>query len=359
PFRLDYSWFLIFIFVTVMLSMSLFPNSYPEWNTAYYWIVGVDTSLLFFGSVVVHELAHSLVSKKTGIPVKSITLFLFGGVAQIGKEASQPRVELVITLAGPLSSALLGALFYGLSYLFLDVNVYLFALTRYLGYVNLLLAIFNMTPGFPLDGGRVLRSLVWMATGNFMRATRIATTAGYWISISMIVAGFLILLLWGYFDGLWLIIIGFFINSAARSTYQQTMLREHLKGFTAQDVMNRELPRIPWNVNLLDLVQGTLMRSTNPFYLVTDGDGVAGVLTLWQIKRVPQRDWGLVTARQVMMPVEQMKRVSPGDDALSVLEKIDESQADAVAVVSEGRVVGVILRDSLIEFARRLQVLKG
>jgi len=359
PFRLDFSWFLIFIFVTLMLSMSFFPDSFKGWHSAYYWIVGIATSLLFFASVIIHELAHSIVSKRTGIPVKSITLFLFGGIAQIGKEATQPKTDLVISIVGPVSSVLLAGIFYGMAYLFNDRNVYLFALTSYLAYVNLLLAAFNMIPGFPLDGGRVLRAVIWLATGNFLRATKIATTAGYVISIAIIVAGVLIFFIWGYFDGLWLIFIGFFLNSSARATYQQTILRENLKGYTAQDVISRNLPRIPRNVNLMDLIEGTFLTSPSKFYLVTDGDSVIGILTTWQIKRVPQRQWNLTTAAHIMTPAEELKTVRPADDASSILEKFDQGQDDIVAVLSEGKVAGIITRQSLFDFAQRLQILKG
>ena len=359
PFRLDFSWFLIFIFVTLMLAMSFFPDSFKGWNSAYYWIVGIATSLLFFASVIVHELAHSIVSKRTGIPVKSITLFLFGGIAQIGKEATQPKTDLVISIAGPASSVLLAGIFYGIAYLCNGWNVYLFALTSYLSYVNLILAVFNMIPGFPLDGGRVLRAIIWLATGNYLRATKIATTAGYAISIILIAAGALIFFIWGYFDGLWLIFIGFFLNGAARATYQQTILRENLKGYTAQDVISRDLPRIPRNVNLMDLIEGTLPRSPNQFYLVTDGDSVVGILTIWQIKKVPQSQWSLTNVANIMIPVEQLKVVRPADDASSIIEKFDQGQDDAVAVSSEGKVAGIITRQSLFDFAQRLQILKG
>ena len=359
PFRLDFSWFLGFILFAVMLSTVLLPNNYPNWNTAHYWIVGVITILLLFGSVLVHELAHSIVSRKTGIPVKSITLFIFGGIAQIDKEATQPKTELVISIAGPVSSTLLAGTFYGMAYLFHDRNVYLFALTSYLSYVNLLLAAFNMIPGFPLDGGRVLRAVIWLATSNFLRATKIATNAGYVISIAMIVAGVSIFFIWGYFDGLWLVFIGFFLNSSARATYQQTILRENLKGYTAQDVMSRDLPRIPRNINLMDLIEGTFLKSSNRLYLVTDGDSVIGVLTIWQIKKVPQRQWSLTTVAHIMIPVEELKTTRPADNASSILEKFDQGQADIVAVLSEGKVAGIITRQSLFDFAQRLQILKG
>jgi Zn-dependent protease/CBS domain-containing protein len=359
PFRLDYSWFIIFILITVMLSLNLFPNAYPGWETYAYWVIGVITGLLFFASVLVHELAHSIVSIKKGIPVNSITLFLFGGVAQISKEAAQPKTELVISLAGPASSLLLGGVFYGIAYLCNGWNVYLYALTSYLSLINLILAAFNMIPGFPLDGGRVLRAIVWLTTGSYLRATKIATTAGYIISVVFIVGGILIFFIWGYFDGLWLVFIGFFLNGAARVNYQQTMLRENLKGYTAQDVMVRDMPRLPRYVNLMDLVEGAFVRSPHKLYLVTDGDEVAGILTIWQIRKVPQRQWSLTTVSQIMIPVEQLQTVLPTDDASLILEKFSRGQDDVVTVSISGKVAGIITRQGLFEFAQRLQVLKG
>ena len=359
PVRVDFSWFLGFILFSVLLSASFLPEAYPEWDTLHHWIVGITIILLLFGSVLAHELSHSIVSRKKGIPVTSITLFIFGGMAQIDKEAAQPKTELLISVAGPASSLLLAGIFYGIAYLCKDWNVYLFALTGYLSYVNLILAAFNMIPGFPLDGGRVLRALIWMATGNYSRATKISTTAGSAISIIMIAAGVLIFFLWGYFSGIWLIFIGFILNSAARAGYQQTALRESLKGYTAQDVIIRDAPRLPRYVNLMDLVEGAFAKSPHNLYLVTDGDALAGILTVWQIRKVPQRQWNLTTAAHIMVPVEQLPAVRPTEDASSVLEKFARGRDDAVAVSSDGKVTGIITRQSLFDFARRLQVLKG
>lgn len=201
PFLLDISWFFIFIFVTLTLSTDFFPNEYKGWNPAYYWIIGIATSLLFFGSVVTHELAHSVVSRKMGIPVKSITLFLLGGVAQISKEATQPKTELIMAIAGPLCSALLGGIFFGLKHLFQGVNVYLSALSAYLSYINLALAVFNMIPGFPMDGGRVLRAIVWMVKKNHLQATQITIKVAYAVSACFIVGGIALSLL-GYIQRL-------------------------------------------------------------------------------------------------------------------------------------------------------------
>ncbi len=359
PLRLDYSWFLIFILITVMLSYFYFPDSFPLWHPAYYWIVGIATSILFFASVLAHELAHSLVSIRGGIPVKSITLFIFGGVAHVVKEASRASIELRMAAAGPLSSLVLAAIFYGIAWLSSDFNEYLAALTSWLAYINGVLAVFNMIPGFPLDGGRVLRSIVWLATGDYMRATRIATMAGYGVSYLFIAGGIFMtfFLKGGWFNGLWFIFLGWFLNSAVRSTYRETSLRESLKGFTAQDVMTRDFPPVPRNITIRELVQGLLLTSSRQSFMVTEGETVAGLLTLRQIKGVPRELWDTTTAGQAMTPVANLKAVRPTDDALSLLEGMDEQGLDQVAVVREGRVIGVILREDLVRFAQRLREL--
>lgn len=359
PLRLDFSWFLIFILVAVMLSYLYFPSEY-NWHTAYYWIVGIATSVLFFASVLVHELAHSLVSIRGGIPVKSITLFIFGGVAHIGKEASRPTTELRMAAAGPLSSLALAAIFYGISWASSGFNEYLAALTSWLAYINAILAVFNMIPGFPLDGGRVLRSIAWLVTGDYMRATRIATMSGYGVSYLFIIGGiFMIFFLSGYwFNGLWFIFIGWFLNSAVRTTYRQTTLRESLKGFTAQDVMTRDLPSVPRNITIRELVQGQFLTTPRQCFVVTDGDMVGGLLTLRQIKEVPRENWDITTAAQAMTPVENLKAIHPTDAALGLLESMDEENLEQVAVIREGRVIGMILRDDLLRFAQRFSELK-
>ena len=359
PFRLDYSWFLIFIFFTVYLSYLYFPSRYPLWSPAYYyWIVGIATSLLFFASVLTHELAHSLVGIREGIPVKSITLFFFGGIAHIGKEASHPTTELKMAAAGPLCSIALAALFFGLFLWSRVFSEYLAALTLWLAYINAILAAFNMIPGFPLDGGRVLRAIVWRVTGNYMRATRIATMSGYGVSYLLILGGIIGLILLGWLGGLWVIFLGFFLNSATRMTYRQTTLRESLKGFTAQDVMARDFPRVPRHLTIRELAHGPLLTTSTPCFLVTDGERVAGILTPHQIKAVPRDHWDITTSGQAMTPVENLKIVRPTDGALNIIERMDEENLDLVAVVSEGRIIGMILRDNLIRFAQRFHELK-
>jgi CBS domain-containing protein len=239
------------------------------------------------------------------------------------------------------------------------VNVYVSALSTYLSYINLVLAVFNMIPGFPMDGGRVLRAVIWMVKKDYLQATRIATTVGHAISICFIAGGIFLAFSQDLFGGLWLIFIGFFISSSARANYQQLLMRENLKGYTAQDVISRDLPRLPRNLNLIDLIEGAFLKSPHKLYLVTDGDSVVGILTLWQIKKMPQRQWSLSTVAHIMIPVEQLKTARPADAASSILEKFDQGQDDVVAVLSDGKVAGIITRQSLFDFAQRLQILKG
>jgi Zn-dependent protease len=358
PLRLDYSWFLIFLLVTVSLAYFYFPESYPTWRSEVYWIVGICTSLLFFGSVLAHELAHSAVAIRSGIPVKSITLFIFGGVAHIGREATNPGTELKVAAAGPTCSVALAAVFFGISWLSGGFSIHLAALTFWLAMINGMLAAFNMIPGFPLDGGRVLRSILWMSSGNFRRATRIATLTGYGTSYAFIIGGILLLLFLGRLDGLWFVFIGLFLNSAARSTYQQTMVREALRGFAARDVMTQDCPTVPHNTTIKELVQRQPMLSS-PCFLITIEGKVEGALTLPQLKGVPRENWDLTTISHVMTPVEKLEVVRPSDEAIAILEQMDEKNLDVVTVVGEGRVLGMVLRHNLIQLAHRLESLRG
>ena len=357
PFRLDYSWFLIFILVTTLLALYILP---VEWSTAARWGIGVITSILFFASVLAHELSHSLVGMRAGIPVKSITLFFFGGVAHIGREASDPGTELRMAAAGPLCSLALAGIFFGISFATRNVNEYVSILTLWLAWINGILAAFNLIPGFPLDGGRVLRAIVWKISGNYMRASRVATSGGYITSYLFIAGGIFLLFFSDYFfNGLWFIFLGFFLNGATRNSYRQTELREALKGLTAGQVMSRDLPRIPRQTTIGELVRGPLLTATSPCFLIMDGDRLDGVLTMRQLRAVPRAQWELTTAAQAMTPAEGLRAVRPGDAALSILERMDEEGIDVVAVASGGQPTGIVLRDELIRFAMRLGELKA
>jgi CBS domain-containing protein len=293
------------------------------------------------------------------MPVKSITLFFFGGVAQITKEATKPTTELKMAIAGPLASITLAGLYYGIFWISINFNEYLAVLCWWLAWINGVLAVFNMIPGFPLDGGRVFRSIIWLATGDYMRATRIATLGGRGVAYLFILGGIALLFLpqWRL-NGLWFLLLGFLLQSAATSSYRQAILLDTLRGFTAQDVMTKDPPVVPRNLTIRELVQRRFFPASSQFFLVVEGESVGGLLTLRQIKRIPREEWDIITAGQAMTPVEKLKAVRPSDEALGVLQQMEEESLNEVTVARDGRVVGVILRDNLIRFAQSLQGLR-
>jgi len=307
--RLHYSWFIIF----ALLAFALVA---PHWSSGFWWAIGIITCLLFFASVIAHELAHSLVGRANGIPIKSITLFIFGGIAQMTKEAASPNAELKMAAAGPACSAAIG----GMCFLIWSFNSGMAApianMVWWLMFMNLALATFNMIPGFPLDGGRVLRSVLWRFTGDYKRSTRIATRVGEGVGYTFIAGGIVIVFLQpfglSWFSGMWFAFIGWFLKNAASTSYRQAQWRQTLKRFTAAQVM----------------------------------------IPLQNIKSVSQQNWGVTQVREIMTPIDKLKVAEPGQDALSVLEQMDESDTNQMLVSGGGGVIGVIARDDLITFLR-------
>ncbi len=355
-FRLHYTWFIIFFLITISLSWQVFPFSYPDWPFFLHWVVGIITSLLFFTSVVAHELAHSLVGRANGIPVKSITLFIFGGVSLMTKEATKAKAELLMAGAGPACSLALGGLF-GLLWLFTrGVVEPLAAMAMWLAYVNLMLAVFNLIPGFPLDGGRVLRSLLWRVTGNYRLSTRVATRAGQGVGYLFILVGILIVFLrpfgLNWFSGLWLVFIGWFLENAAAVSYRQTQWREALQRFSASQVMTPDCAVVPPNITVSQLIQEYILTGGRQCFLVADEGRLEGVLVLPNIKSISRRNWEVTQLREIMTPVDKLRTAHPDQNALSILEQMDESEIGQTPVVSERGVIGLITRDSLMRFLR-------
>ncbi len=355
-FKLHYTWFIIFVLVTVSLSWQYFPFVYHDWSPLLYWVLGIVTSLLFFASVLAHELAHSLVSRINGIPVKSITLFIFGGMAQITREAARPGDELKMAAAGPACSLVIGGLF-ALLWLFTrGVIEPIAAIAFWLAWINVVLAVFNLIPGFPLDGGRVFRSLLWRFTGNYSRSTRIATRVGQGVGYLFILGGIFIVF-WhplglSWFNGIWLAFIGWFLENAASSSYRQSKWRDALHGFSASQVMTTDNPVVPSDITVSQLVQDYIFTSGYRFFIIADEGLLEGILTLDNIKSVSQQRWNATLVREIMTPVDQLKVAHPDQDALSILEQMDESDINQLPVVSGGRVIGLIARDNLIRFLR-------
>jgi Zn-dependent protease len=332
----------------VTLATGYFPTERPGWTSATYWIVGAFASLLFFGSVLVHELGHSVLALREKVPVKSITLFIFGGVAQIGREPPTAGAEFRIAIAGPLSSLGLAALFGGLGAALPDGSV-LGAPFAYLGRINLLLAAFNMIPGFPLDGGRVLRAALWQFGGSFRQATRWASWAGRSVAFLFILWGVAQILLGGsLLNGLWIAFIGWFLNNAAESSYQQVVLRETLSGVKARNVMTQQCQTVPSDLPLDRLVEDHVLGQGQRCFFVTDQEKVQGLISLQEIRGVPRERRQALTAAQVMMGADSVFRASPEDDVWAVLQMMDEHDLNQVPVMDNGTLLGLITRQNLL-----------
>jgi Zn-dependent protease/CBS domain-containing protein len=352
-FRLHYTWFFIFLLITVSLSWQVFPVFYPGWSQLLYWVVGIATSLLFFASVLAHELAHSLVGRANGVPIKSITLFIFGGMAQMTKEATKANAELKMAAAGPACSLAIGGIFALVWFLTQDIAEPLSAMAFYLAQINALLAAFNLIPGFPLDGGRIFRSLMWRFSGNYQRSTRIATRVGQGVAYSFMLGGILLMVfLHEWLGGLWIIFIGWFLQNAASASYRQVQWRQALSGLTASQIMTSDYIEVPPSLTVSELVKGYVLPRGHSFFLVTSQSGVKGILSLNNIKSVPQSSWDTTQLEKIMLPLDQLKLAHPQQDALSLVEKMEENELNQMPVVSEGKIIGLISRDSLIRFLR-------
>jgi Zn-dependent protease len=359
PIRLHVSWFLIAILVTWTLAAGYFPQEYPGWPVATYWLIGATTAGLFFASVLIHELGHSVLALRENVPVKSITLFIFGGVAEIGREPPTAGAEFRIAIAGPLSSLGLAALFGGLGAA-LAANATLAAPLAYLGRINLLLAVFNMIPGFPLDGGRVLRAALWALDGSFARATKWASRAGRVVAYGFILLGAgQILLGGGLLNGLWIAFIGWFLNNAAESSYQRVRLRDMLRGVKARSVMTDACMTVPSGLGVDRLVEDYVLAGGQRCFFVADNGSMEGLITLHHLRDVPAKQRLGLTTGQVMTRIDGLLRVHPEDDVWSVLQQMDENDVNQVPVLDNGSFLGMITRERLLHDIRLRAELGG
>jgi len=344
------SWILIFILVTWTLAGSYFPLNYPDWSLPLYWMVGLATSVLFFVSVLLHELAHSFVARARGLPVRDITLFLFGGVSQIGEEPQTPGTEFVMALVGPLTSIVLGALFGAVWFLARGTNEPLAALGSYLAFINVILGFFNMIPGFPLDGGRVLRSILWQATGNLMRATRWASLVGQAVAYLFILWGIWQIFTGNWVGGLWIAFIGWFLDNAASNSYRQLTVRNLLAGHIVSEVMSRECPEVNADLTIDRLVSEHMLRTATRCFPVVEAGQLRGLLTLHNIKGVPQDRWATTTVEQVMTPLQNLKRVRPDAELWTAMQNMTEEGVNQLPVMDDGQLLGMLGRDNILSF---------
>ena len=352
--RLHYSWFFIFALITWALAANYFPSTQPTWSLSMKIGAGLITSFLFFGSVLFHELMHSLVALREGIQIQSITLFILGGVSQMTGEPKTARDEFRMAIAGPVSSLVLGGIFLGI-YFALRSNTavaaqFVAAISFYLGFINILLGAFNLIPGFPLDGGRVLRSLLWWRGKNLQSATKIASNVGRAFGFLFIFGGIWLIFSGYFFDGIWLALIGWFLESAAVGSYRQTLLQDMLKGHVASDVMSQDCMVVPPDITVEKLVNENVLTSGRRCFPVTSDGRVEGLVTMHNIRSVPRDRWGTELVRDAMTPLDSIKSVEPNEDLNVVLQMMAQDDINQIPVIYQGKIVGVVGRDNIINF---------
>ncbi|OGO36336.1 MAG: hypothetical protein A2W35_03245 [Chloroflexi bacterium RBG_16_57_11] len=352
PIGLHASWFIVFGLVLLSLSTSYFPDQYPQLSSGSHVILAAITTTLLFGSVLLHELGHALIALRNRIPVKGITLFIFGGVAQIIREPETPGAEFRIAIAGPLVSLGLAGLFGGL--FLINQNLpFLAAPSEYLMRLNFMLVLFNMIPGFPLDGGRVLRSILWRITGNQSQATRIASLGGQVVAFGFLGLGILSLFTGQFTNGLWLIFIGWFLQNAAASANQQTRVQQRLRGVIVEQAMNRDLGIVAPLTPLSQVVDQRVLQNGEAAFFVTEYDGrTAGLITLQDITRIPQTQWRYMTVGQVMTPIHRLLQVDAGAELMAALQMMEEKDAHHAAVVRDNDTVGLLSREQVMRYLR-------
>lgn len=351
PIRVHFSWLLVFGLVTWSLAAGYFPGEYPGWAARTYWAVGAITALIFFASILIHELEHSWVALRNGIPIRSITLFAFGGVAQIAREPGAPGAELRIAIAGPVTSFVLAGLFAGTWQLVRDVPI-LAAPAIWLARINFMVAAFNLIPGFPLDGGRLFRALVWRWTGSFRRANETASFTGQLVAFGFIGWGILTVLGGNVIGGMWIAFIGWFLQNAAAASHGEATMREMLRDVTVGQAMTRDCRRVERGSSLDRVVHEEVLGAGRRCFVVTETGRLVGLLTLHEIKAIPKDRWAVVTVGEVMTPADKVTAVEPKTDLLTALEKMDDANIAQMPVIEAGELLGMIGREQVLHYVR-------
>jgi len=346
------SWFVIFALVTYTLASGYFPVYYPNFDSTTRWVSSSIIALLFFFSVLLHELSHSLVSLKLGMPVKSITLFIFGGIAQIEKEPDEPMKELKMAIAGPAMSIFLFGLFFLLSIIFKNFGAPEAAVVSldYLSTINLSLAIFNLVPAFPLDGGRVLRAIVWRFTGNLQKATRIASAMGSIFGYFLIAFGVLLLLSNYIINGIWLVFIGWFINQMSKESYQSMMLSDIFDKINTREFMTGKVVTVDRNVSVQELVDNYFYKYKFAVFPVIQNGSIIGIVSAAKVKQLETGAWSQTTVGSITTPLSDSLVVSPEDVVSTAMTKLRSNGVGRVLVLDQNNLLGIVSNTDILNY---------
>ncbi len=349
---LDLSWFFLLILVSWSLARGFFPQHYGGLSILTYWLMGVSSVLLLFASIVIHEVSHSLVARRYGVSIKGITLFIFGGVAQIEDEPPSPQAEFSMAIVGPLTSILIALIFFALSKILETTNapVPFSAVLRYLALMNGALAIFNIIPAFPLDGGRVLRSAIWNRKQDLKNATRISSRIGSLFGFVLIFMGLLFVLRRSFIGGMWWFLIGIFLSNAARSSYQQVLMHSTLEGQKVSRFMQKDIVGVPPEISIQNLVDDYIYKYHFKMFPVVAKGKLIGCVTTKLLKSIPRSEWGKGTVGDITEACTPENTVNPETDAVKVLGMMRQSGSSRLLVVENGKLVGIITLKDLLDF---------
>jgi Zn-dependent protease len=348
PIRVHFSWLIVFGLITWLLSSRYFPQVTPDLPFVSYWVSGVLAALLLFASVAFHELAHSYVAQKYKVSIESITLFIFGGVAQMKGDPPHPKAEFWIAIAGPLSSFFLSAVFF---LLMISTAGGTRALFAYLAQINLILGVFNLIPGFPMDGGRVLRSAIWGKKKDYFYATQKASSIGRGIALFFIFFGLFSIFTRGP-GGFWLIIVGWFLYGAAQASYQQSTLQETLSGIKVKNIMVTDMKTLDPSLTIDKAVDEYFLRYGYGGFPVIDDGKFLGILTLKEVKNVPREDWGRVNVSAVFVPHDKKWEIPPDADVIKALELMIKEDKGRIVVTEKERIIGLITRNGIAQYVQ-------
>ena len=352
--RLDFSWFIILALFAYYFGFNYFPAVLPDVNRGFIAIVTIITIILFFTSVLVHEMSHSLVARSKGTPVKRITLFLFGGMAQIEKEPETPMSEFVMAIAGPAASFVL-AIIFGIIWLLTGQYELIREPVRYLTIINIILGVFNMLPGYPLDGGRVLRSIIWKVTDNLRRATYIASTAGRVIGFLIIAVGIFFFFIGNFLNGVWFAFIGWFLQSSAHMGYRQLVFETNIKGIKVRDVMKDDMVMVEKNINLQELIDEYFMRYRfGRFPVVEDfrSEKFIGIISLHDVKSIERKRWPVVRVGDIVKTVTENEKVDMSMEISDAIKKMGKSELGHLVIMSGNKLKGIITKSDVMRFIK-------
>lgn len=355
--EVDISWVLVFLLFTYSLSVGYFPTVLPEYDEAIYWVAGIIVTILVFASILVHELAHSLTALKEGISIKRITLFIFGGVAHLEEEPKTPASELKITILGPVSSILLGG-FFAVVYLLMQPGTIISEGVFFLARINLVVGVINLVPAFPLDGGRILRALLWRFKNDLVTATKISVYAGSAFAFLLISIGFIVTFTTSLI-GLWYVLMGWLLYQAGHSSYTQVVLKNSLSGIYVSEVMTERVITVPPYITIEKLVDQFYKYKVGAFPVVEDNGSVSGLVSLNDVKSVPKNKWYLTRVDDIMTAVEECYILRPDEEAVEAMMKMANNNANRILVMENGELKGILSNTDMMRLIKMKSMFDG